>query len=667
MRMRGLKMTVKRLGALTGAFVLAISVTSYSTPQRWSSGMYFALQGTVLPQGDRRAFVPYSQRVHEQYDPAVLEQAMAEFETACQTEGQEEAVSRLYDTLISEYDCLSTRVYMAQIAYDRDISEPAAAKEQAYTADLYMEMSEKVVMSIQKGLASSYHPLLSQKMGEERVTMVESYKPYTEAELELLKEEDQLIRKYEQLAASETSVNIDGELWTYDRLEDDDFLTSQAYGEIQEALSKERNRILGACLLELADVRRKQAAFYGFDSYSDYMYQLRYGRDYTLQDVSQLCEIVKREIVPLYNALCYADMDYSSYEELDKLENRSTKELLETTGTAVGSLSGELGDIFRYMRENELYDIQSDEPGKDRVEVDYTVRLPADGDGYIFLNRENTFRDYQALIHEFGHFSAYYYDKTPELYSGFVVDVMEIQSMGLELLATNYAGELAGEGGPAYACETVNDMFYNIISACMFNELEELLYENPNVELEDLNRRFKEIQDSYEGWYYQAYDDVCYDWVEVPHIFYDPMYYIGYGTASLTVLDLWALSQKNMEGAVDTYMGILKGGMEVPYRETAQRWGLRDIFDEEQVAELANEIRDYYGLETPKKVENEKPYEDERAGADETDLKEQNHVLITLGIMLLGGIGAVIVLQLALVGMGGFIIWLLMKNKNSRN
>lgn len=36
------------------------------------------------------------------------------------------------------------------------------------------------------------------------------------------------------------------------------------------------------------------------NSYSDYVYEIRYGRDYTLEDVSQLCGVVRSEIAPLH-------------------------------------------------------------------------------------------------------------------------------------------------------------------------------------------------------------------------------------------------------------------------------------------------------------------------------------------------------------------------------
>lgn len=641
MKKRSLRKVLKRLGALTGAFMMAVSVISY---------------------GADLAPVPYSQRVYERYDRAVLEQAMAEFEAACLKEGQEEEVARLYDLLIREYDRLSTLTYMAQIAHDCDISDRAAVEEQIYTTDLYREMWEDVISTVQKGLDSSYHSLLSEKIGEGQVPIVEYYQPYTEEELNLVKEEDSLIRKYETLAAADTSVVINGESWSYDRLEEDTSLTGESYGEIQEALSRERNQLLGTCLLELADVRKRIANFYGYDSYSDYMYQVRYGRDYTMEDALKLGEVVKREIVPLYDDLWYADIDYTIYEELYKLEDHSVEEMLDAVQAGVSRVDGELEDRFRYLRENELYDIQEEEPGKDRVDTSYAVRMASYGDGYIFINRENTFRDYQALVHEFGHFSSFCYNSEPELYSTFMVDVMEIQSMGLELLVSSYAEEIAGVGGDAYAYETVTDMFYNVLNACMFNELETMLYEEPDIELEDLNHRFKEIQDEYEGWFYQVYDDVCYDWVDVPHIFYDPMYYIGYGTASLSAMDLWTLSQKDMEGAVNTYMGILKEGQGTPYRETAQRWGLRDIFDENQVAQLADEVRECYGLEEDF---GNGDYSEEPGGEyGEALAGNGNQSMMAIGIMALAGIGTVIVLQVALLAVGGVIIWLLVKDKH---
>ena len=52
---------------------------------------------------------------------------MADFEQACASQGREEEVLRLYDAIVDEYDRLATLTYMAQLNYDRDVSDEQAA------------------------------------------------------------------------------------------------------------------------------------------------------------------------------------------------------------------------------------------------------------------------------------------------------------------------------------------------------------------------------------------------------------------------------------------------------------------------------------------------------------------------------------------------------------
>ncbi len=95
--------------------------------------------------------VPYSRRPYEHYDPAAMEQAMADFEQACASQGREEEVLRLYDAIVDEYDRLATLTYMAQLNYDRDVSDEQAAAEQAYTTDIYSEMGDKAQPALRRG------------------------------------------------------------------------------------------------------------------------------------------------------------------------------------------------------------------------------------------------------------------------------------------------------------------------------------------------------------------------------------------------------------------------------------------------------------------------------------------------------------------------------------
>ena len=88
---------------------------------------------------------------------------------------------------------------------------------------------------------------------------------------------------------------------------------------------------------------------------------------------------------------------------------------------------------------------------------------------------------------------------------------------------------------------------------------------DPDMSLEDMNRTFKRYRiPIMDGILMSTTKGVCYDWVDVSHLFYSPLYYMGYGTSALSALDLWTMSRRDWDGAVDTYMGLLNEGLDAP-------------------------------------------------------------------------------------------------------
>lgn len=604
--------------------------------------------------------IPYSQRPYEHYDPAFMEQALADFERACAVKGQDEEVVRLYNVIVDEFDRLSDQVYMAQLRYDRDVSDEAAAAEQAYTTKLYSELGDKTMACLKKGMDSSYKELLTEQMGSEFAPYAIYYEEKPEELTELNGKEQELLREYDRLAVREVTVELEDGQWSYSRLEQDTDLSSERYSQIEDALVREKNRVLGSNFVELARVRRQIAEYKGYDDYAEYSFEAVYGRDYSLQDAKQLCSDVRSWVVPLNNDIWNKNVSQESYDYLDSLEESSTEDILDTVGPAVMSVNSELGDIFRYLRENGLYDIQSEEEEQDRTDGSYTVGFPGYKDAFIFINRSHTFMDYQSLIHEFGHFSAYYYNTTPELFQGFSVDVSEVQSQGLEVLADRYAASMFGQGAEAYEFESITDLLYVTIMACMLQEFEEAVYMEPDMSLDDMNRKFKEIQDSYGGWFYDVYDrDKCYGWVDIPHLFYSPLYYMGYGTSALSALDLWTMSQNDWDGAVNTYMGILKEGLNSSYRDTMYRSGLRDIFDSRELLTLTGEVRRLQELEAAGEEEDSVTVQEDQTVRTSNTGTDRGMI----DFLVLGGIGMIIVFQVMILGTGFVIIWLLVKKR----
>ena len=611
-----------------------------------------------------RQVIEYSQRAYEHFDPSVLEQRMAAFEQACAAEGQDAEVQSCLDALLEEYDRLSTMDSMAHIAHDRDQSDQAAAGEQEYTSGLYARMGRQLMFCLQKGIGSGYEDIMSARLGSENLSMLENCGISQEL-VPLLEKEEMLLQEHDRLSSEKLTVSmVDGE-WTYERLETEEDLDYDRYLEIEKALDQERNRLLGGNFLELARVRGEIAAGAGYDDYARYAHEALYGRDYSLEDAAGLCSSVKEEIIPLNDAMWQMDIDQDSYSALDGLETASTEEMLDAVEPCMTKVDPSLGEAFRYMRQSQLYDIRMASEDENRAETSYMAGFPDHKDGFVFLSGNHTYRDYQYLIQLFGFFSNQYYsydNKLPQLFHTTGLDLSGFHSQGLEMLSVQYAGDMMGDGAEAYAYETVTDMLYAAISSCMLHEFEEAVYQNPDMSLDDMNRKFKEIQDSYGYMYFQSYDDMCYEWVDINSLYETPLCYIGNASAALSALDLWTVASVDQDGAADTYMGILKEGTVRPYRVTMSQWGLRDMLKAEDVASLSADIRSLEGLEDELYQPDDGMYQPDDGGIYENSIFGGNGI----GLVLLLGFGLVIILLLSVLAVGLVIIWLLVGKKNDR-
>ena len=63
---------------------------------------------------------------------------------------------------------------------------------------------------------------------------------------------------------------------------------------------------------------------------------------------------------------------------------------------------------------------------------------------YIFLSTDGSCSDYSSAIHEFGHFLNYYAAPTDLTFGTLDYEVAEMQSIGMEFMATHWYEELFG-------------------------------------------------------------------------------------------------------------------------------------------------------------------------------------------------------------------------------
>ena len=113
-------------------------------------------------------------------------------------------------------------------------------------------------------------------------------------------------------------------------------------------------------------------------------------------------------------------------------------------------------------------------------------------------------------------------------------------------------------------------------------------------------------------------------------------------------------------------MGILHEGMDAPYKGTISKWGMRDVFDQPQMEDLARDIRSMQGLADGSEVQPGEELPQESDGYD-TNTALQGHRMLSAVMILLLGVGAVIVLQVMILCVGVVVLWVLVKGRKEKD
>lgn len=486
-----------------------------------------------------------------EFDEAPLTQALDELEALAQSKTLQQRTRQvhsqaacLYRQVLDGYDTLYTQMTLAMIRYDGDYTDAEASQAYTQRLDRLTVLFDRCLTVLQALARSPHSDILERDGGQDWADALYYYEPMTGEELSLFQQETALVTQYEQLLSGD-----------YDP------------------------RDMARLYLELVEVRTGLARLYGYDSYADYAYEVSYGRDYTPGEITAVEDTVKACFPQLLTAIGSAMEE--DFDALYALPGASGEQRLADIGAYIGLIHPELEEAFSFLREHHLYDLDDSDT---KLPLGYTVELPSYGSAFIFDAPYGNFADYATVIHEFGHFNNSFHITDRILWAGNTMDVSEIQSQALELLFTEYAGDIFGPMGPAFRWYQVYSILSSVLDGYLYNEFERAVYSDPDITAEELSGLFLSIADSYGGGYEEN------DWMEVTHLFQSPFYYVSYGTSALSSLDIWLTSLTQREQAVDAYMTISALPTTVSYGEAVEQAGLRDIFDEAALASLAREL-----------------------------------------------------------------------------
>lgn len=540
---------------------------------------------------------------------------------------------KLEDSLTS-IEALADRQAQAYALANIRTSQHNTEENNALTDNMYasaINMSKKIMKLITE---LSENPFFASGManelgGEDVLKELIETQP-TDKTYELANKEQELISKYNSmLPESMTFTDENGDSYTFESVINDvwglleknisDFSNKEDADKLQKeyemslkrytAALKEMSEKLGELYKEMVNVRTDIAKEAGYDNYADYAYEMVYARDFTTEDAKKLYAAVKKYIVPLQGEFPTDDYFY------DRSVLKSNDDIIQAVRRTIDNVNPELTESFDYMTGHGFLDICSNE---DRVTpgTGYTTELYNSAPPFIFISAvdNNTSFAYSTLIHEFGHYNAILRKEQGEstgledLLSSSnseSIDLQEVFSQGLEMLsANNYTETFDLTDSSKMYTNRLADMIYSIVTGCMFDEWQCEIYKNPNMSIDEINSLYGKLLKEYELYSNSEYEGLDSDltnlidmeintgWMQVPHNFTAPMYYISYATSAAASVDLWSQSVNDYPSAVDKYMTLTANDYD-GLSSALSAVGMDDIFNENTIKKISDSVTSY--------------------------------------------------------------------------
>ena len=497
------------------------------------------------------------------YDTAEFYKYISEIKTALAQPGQDDFIRERLENIYNEYLKSVDTYYMAVLEADKHFNvenSAAVTSEYSTNSELYEKFTEVLIDLVDSDYAYILRDILGYEMTEEEIEEYIKSAP-TEEDLALEQQENELVQQY-----------------------------SGIYGDSEKSAD---------LYLQLLDVRKQIAEKAGFQSYTDYINQSVYGRDYSSEEITEFQNAVAEYISPYFTDAMAAY--YLSNMAVPEADMETVRDRI---GDIMGKIDPELEETYDYMVSNDLYDFEYS-ADKNPAFSGYTVSFPYLKLPYIVTNPYTNYgSDYIdnaiTIIHEFGHFSSILHDPiNEEKYSALLqwqsVDTSEVQSQGLEVLAEKYFGELFGSGASGARYNAFLNRVSTMLDGCIFTEFETKAYELENPTVQELNKIAAEAMSKY---YCTEVDEesAMSAWTTVSHIFQSPLYYLSYAVSSAAACELYAMSIDDYDYAVDRYMRLSSLGQSVPFKVALGMCGIENPIDDEAIKEISDIMGEKYAL-----------------------------------------------------------------------
>jgi len=341
---------------------------------------------------------------------------------------------KLIEDMEEDYTNVLSAYTVSQICSYKNSSDTYWAEEYEYMTSNYPQFVS-AIEDMMVAAAKSPHAELfeEQYFGE---GLIEEYADggiYTDEVVTLLEKEAELETQYTSLSTANVEIVYKGKTATYDE--------HMAEIELKYAPgSKEYIAAAESCAyyyqlklqelgfeiyVELIKVRRSIADEMGLESYAEYGYEAM-GHDYSEKEMMDFFDAVREYVFPTYTKLEGVFSNYFMTNQDFKLDRVT---LINTMYEMYGKLDTDIFDIYKYMLQHGLYDVNVESSG--RFDGAFTSYIESNNSPYLFMTTTEYGKDFLTLSHEFGHFIDGYVNYNAET----SLDLSEVSSQAFELIS----------------------------------------------------------------------------------------------------------------------------------------------------------------------------------------------------------------------------------------
>ena len=555
----------------------------------------------------------FSDVAYQRPDMAELSRSIRAYAAAMGAAASAEEAYQLLVDHKAAMDEYTTMRGLATIRNSIDTRDPFYAEEKAFFDREGPQLNLLLRTANDALLSSPFRPQLEEKLGALFFKNIETSKRFAdERVVDDQVRESQITQHYSRVVATAVTT-FHGEECNFSRLLK--YMQSadravrreafQAWAGLYEKIAPELDEIYD----QLVHLRHGMAMKLDFPSFTEMTYLALQRYDYTIADAAAFRQQVREVITPAceklfarqarrlgVDKLRYYD-ETLFYPEGNPVPQGTRQELVAKAQRMYREMAPEAGEFFDAMVEHDMFDLDT-KPGKRLggfCASLHKYRLP-----FIFANFNGTSADVDVLTHEAGHaFECYLaFRSHPFVEQAFSTsEIAEIHSMTMEHFAYPWMPLFFGDQAEKYRVAHLTDALTTIPYLVSVDEYQHRVFEKPDMTAKERRTAWREIERIYMPW--RDYDGNTFleeggFWMQKPHIFLDPFYYIEYALAQTCAFQFYDRMKRDRAKAWEDYCRLCRAGGTQGYFQLLKLADLRSPFEpgsvEQSVAGVLEEL-----------------------------------------------------------------------------